>query len=505
MPAAGRLHAVVREGAVLRAIGLRDDGDGSAVTMLASDSARADEAAIRPAVGDCVGRSVGWTDTARDVVPAAVPSGSAYDRRAKARVVEEYGVSGAERLRGRPAARRWDVAVVGARLAGATLAAHLGRAGLRVLLLDRARFPSALAQQGSWETETNRRWAALGVLPAVEALGAPRLTGHDVVTAGVSVRYDYPAVEHGYRMVVRRAALDHALARYAASFPSVEFRDGFAATGLMRDGERVVGVRGTHGGRPVEERATLVVGADGRNSWLARQVGAPSYEEVPSPWAFYIADYAGSATPRNRITFAWNEAGFFVVAPVDGDAVTTGVGVRADQVDAFRAGLPGTFEERLRSEPRLREVVGDGRRVTRVGGAVGLRMRKRAPAGPGWALVGDAGYHLDPMAARGTTAAVAGATLLAETILAPAGDGLSDHALAGYQVRRDAVLQPEWGLTRSVIAMTAPSADDVMRARVLAAHPELCALQMRAFFGLTPRAEYDQAFAATLTAAPGPS
>jgi 2-polyprenyl-6-methoxyphenol hydroxylase-like FAD-dependent oxidoreductase len=115
---------------------------------------------------------------------------------------------------------------------------------------------------------------------AIEALGAPKIRGTDFSTAGVLVHYDYPEIEHGYRMSVRRGLLDDALARFAASLPTVEMRQGCTVTELLWEGDRVVGVRFAEGGVEHEERSRLVVGADGRMSWLARRVAAPVYEEM---------------------------------------------------------------------------------------------------------------------------------------------------------------------------------------------------------------------------------
>lgn len=291
---------------------------------------------------------------------------------------------------------RWDVIVVGARIAGSTLAAYLGRAGARVLLLERARFPADLPQQGSWGTDVNHRLAELGVLPRIEALGAPRVTGYSLSTAGVLVHYSYPEVELGFRMCVRRARLDRALSEFAASYRSVELREGFMVTNLLSENGRIIGVLGSDGRREFEERATLVVGADGRNSRVARLLDIPSYQEVVSPWASYIADFAGTNTPRDRSVMAWTHRSHMVIGPVDQDLVTSAIGVRVEDLDRFRAGLPGSFEQYLRDDPHLCDVLGDGIRISKVGGAINLRMYRRVPTGPGWAVVGDAGYHLDP-------------------------------------------------------------------------------------------------------------
>ena len=371
---------------------------------------------------------------------------------------------------------RWDAIIVGARISGATLAAWLAKAGLRVLLLERARFPKHVHQQGSIGPDVARRFAALGVLPTLEALGAPRVRGQDLSTAGVLVRYDFPPEPHCWRMTIRRGRLDAALAAFAASLPGVDFRPGVAVTGLLHERGRVVGVSTGHG----EARAEIVIGADGRHSLVARLVQAPTYEELVSPWASYIADYEAPAAPRDRSTMAWTANSHMVVGPVDEWLVTSAMGVRLADLDAFRAQLPGSYHAWLRQDRHMAAVLEGARLVDRVGGAVGLRMHKRVPVGPGWALVGDAGYHLDPMGARGMTAGVLGASLLAEKLVG--GD------LASYQLERDALLQPEWDFTLGTLALQPPTDADVARARAHAADPALREEEMRKQFrlGSTP-------------------
>jgi flavin-dependent dehydrogenase len=393
--------------------------------------------------------------------------------RSGASPASRYGVSCT--LPGVGSQRTWDVIVVGARVAGATLAGYLGRAGLRTLLIDRARFPSYVPRQGSWELPTSRRWAGLGVLPLIEATGAPSRRGYYSAVEDVVLTYRFPVGDPaGYGMMVRRRTLDEILARFAASLPSVELRTGFAATELLREDNRVIGIRAPEAGRPYQERARLVVGADGRHSWLARQVRAPEYARIRSPKANFIADYADTNVEPDMSVRVWDRVGQLGMVMMEDRLVTIGMGVPLTDLEAFRAGLPETFERRLRRHPLYRDQLGDAVRVSPIGGAVDLSMYKRKPHGPGWALVGDAGYHLDPLAARGTTAVVASAELLARAIVASlGGDCPEAEALGRYHCQRDEQLAPEWDLTYEAIMKRPPTARDVREARLLASRPNL--------------------------------
>ena len=369
----------------------------------------------------------------------------------------------------------WDVIVIGARVAGATLAAYLGKAGLRTLLVERARLPAYIPRQGSWDLPTQERWTTLGVMPQIEATGTPTRRGYYTATEDAIAAYRFPVGDPvGINRMVRRLTLDEILARYAGSFPSVELRMSVSASALRWDDGRVVGLRLSKAGRQYEERARLVVGADGRHSWLARQVQAPEYERIPSPKANFIADYAGTNVEPDMSVRVWDQVGSMGMVMMENSLVTIGMGVWLTELEEFRAGLPDSFERRLRRHPLYQQQLGDGVRVSPIGGATNLSMYKRQPYGPGWALVGDAGYHLDPLAARGTTAAVLTADLLSQAIQHHLAGGLPEEQAYGrYHTERDRQLQKEWDVTYTAMVRPAPTGREVREARLLASRPDL--------------------------------
>ena len=383
-------------------------------------------------------------------------------------------------------ARPWDVIVIGARVAGATLAGYLGKAGLRTLLVERARLPAYIPRQGSFERPTEERWAAIGVWPQIEATGTPTRRGYYTATGDAVAAYRFPLGDPtGYSRMVRRLNLDTILATYAGSLPSVELRMGGSASEVLWEGDRVVGVRLTEDSRAYEERARLVVGADGRHSWLARQVRASEYERIPSPKANFIADYAGTNVEPDMSVRVWDSVGSMGMVMMESSLVTIGMGVWNTELAKFRAGLPDSFERRLRRHPLYQQQLGDGVRVSPVGGATNLAMYKRTPYGPGWALTGDAGYHLDPLAARGTTAAVLSADLLAGAIQAHlGGEESEEQAFGRFHAERDAQLQKEWDVTYPAIVRPAPTERDIEEARLLASRPDLIEQHIEVLRGL---------------------
>ena len=337
----------------------------------------------------------------------------------------------------------YDVIVIGARCAGASTALLLAREGLDVLLVDRASFPSEIPHGHFIHRHGPERLARLGLLEPLLATGCPAvtsltmdlgdfpLTGHDLVVDGVPVG-----------LGPRRGALDKVLVD-AAVEAGAELREGFPVDDLTFDGDRVTGVRGRAGGTSVTETARFVVAADGRNSAVAKRVGAPAYEEVPTLSCWYFSYWSGVPgdaleiyRPERRVVFAFptNDQLFavFVAWPIDELAT-----VRADPERALLAVVD--------SVPGLGERVRGGHRQERVYGATQLPNFLRRPGGPGWALVGDAGCHKDPFLALGVCDAIRDAELLAEALVdALAGRRPEAEALEHYERRRNEATLPDY-------------------------------------------------------------
>ena len=382
----------------------------------------------------------------------------------------------------------YDAIVIGARCGGAATAMLLARKGHRVLLVDRAVFPSDIPHGHLIHRGGPARLARWGLLERVVATGCPAITAMSSDVGEFSLAADGLAVD-GVPIAVgpRRTALDRVLVD-AAVEAGVELRAGFSVESLTMDGERVTGIRGgdRRTGTSVTERATLTIGADGRNSHVARAVAAPEYEQEPSLtcWYFsYWSDVPGDALEvhdrHGRVIFAFptNDGLFAVFAawPVSELSV-----VRADIERQFLAALDGV--------PPLGDRVRAGRRADRFYGATDVRNFLRKPFGPGWALVGDAGCHKDPYLALGITDAFRDAELLANAVH----EGLSgrrdlDDALAEYERRRNEATMPDYRMNIDRARFTPISATERMLRSALHGNAEA----IRQFFltieSLAPR------------------
>ncbi|HEX5501447.1 MAG TPA: NAD(P)/FAD-dependent oxidoreductase [Thermomicrobiales bacterium] len=339
----------------------------------------------------------------------------------------------------------YDAIVVGARCAGAATALLLARRGHRVLLVDRATFPSDIPHGHFIHRHGPQRLHRWGLLDRVVATGCPPVT---TITSDYG---DFPLV--GRDLAVggvpaglgpRRAALDQILVETAVA-AGAELRDGFVVEDFLTDGDRIAGIRGRgrRGGAPVTERATVTVGADGRRSRLARAVGAPEYEAAPTATCWYFS-YWGDVPIDGLEVYVRPDRVIFAFPTNDGLCAVF-VAWPLAELAMVRADIEGAFLATLDRIPDLAERVRGGRRVERFAGATDLPNFLRKPYGPGWALVGDAGCHKDPFLALGVCDAFRDAELLADALDA----GLSgrrplDAALADYERRRDEATLPEY-------------------------------------------------------------
>jgi menaquinone-9 beta-reductase len=316
-----------------------------------------------------------------------------------------------------------DVLVIGARVAGSVLAARLGDAGTHVVVADAATFPSATLSTHFFRGEgLVDVLDDLEVLDEVLALGAPKLTRQyfHVGSAGPIEQPPQRPGRLGYALSVRREALDEILIRRAAAAPTVDVRLGTRMKELLWDGDRVVGARLLRDGREEEVRARVTVGADGRGSTVARLVEAPVMVEASPARAMYYGYVRGFAAPGGGVTdgpeFSVVDDEMVYVFPSDGDLTCIALSVNAAVFAALKGRHAVGFWERVAAHPGLAPRLAEATPVGEVRG-VGLQPGfVRLPGGPGWALVGDAGLHLDPWSAQGMDFASRHALQLAASI-----------------------------------------------------------------------------------------
>jgi 2-polyprenyl-6-methoxyphenol hydroxylase-like FAD-dependent oxidoreductase len=360
----------------------------------------------------------------------------------------------------------YDAIVVGARCAGSPLAMLLARKGHRVLVVDRATFPSDTISTHLLHppgVAALRRW---GLFDRVVATGCPPIDTYAFdfgpFTIEGSPGTDQEPVSYGPRRTVLDAILVDA-AREAGA----EVREDFVVEELVfGEDDRVIGIRG-HGADKVRvsEGARVVVGADGVHSRVAELVQPEHYDELPPLNASYYTYWSGLPMDGRFEAYIRPDCGF-AAWPTNAGWTLVIAGwthaqflERRDEIERFyheTIALVPAFAARLRSAERMDRFVG-----------MPVPNYFRKPFGPGWGLVGDAGYNKDYITAHGIQDAFRDAERCAVALDdAFAGRRPFEQAMAAAQAERDTHAKPFFGFTTGLATMKEPPPE---QARVLAA------------------------------------
>jgi 2-polyprenyl-6-methoxyphenol hydroxylase-like FAD-dependent oxidoreductase len=350
---------------------------------------------------------------------------------------------------------RFDVAVVGARVAGAATALLLARQGLRVVVVDRARpgddtnSTHALMRGGA---ALLQRW---GLLERIAAAGTPAIRQtrfhYPGESSTVSIK---PAAGVDALYAPRRTVLDPILVDAAAA-AGADVRYGVTVTDLTRGADgRVTGLVGRdRSGAAVEIGAGLVVGADGRDSLVARRTGARTERLGVGASAFVYGYWSG--LPAVGYEWFYRPGGSAGFIPTNDGQVCVFAGLPAQRfADEVRGDLAGIYRRVLAevTGPMFaRLAAGPPRRLRAFPGRPGFA---RQAWGPGWALVGDAGYYVDPLSTHGMTDALRDAQLLAWAAAAVHDGEPEGTAYADFQWRRDAITGPLFGVVDQICSYT---------------------------------------------------
>jgi flavin-dependent dehydrogenase len=338
--------------------------------------------------------------------------------------------------------RAWDVVVVGGRCAGAALASYLARSGASVIILE----ADALGSDQILSTHTIHP-AGMDVLDELGVGGAVRESAPRAKT----LRLQFNDVSLDVRPPVgrdeccpRRRRLDRLL-QHAAAAAGADLRGRTRATALIYEAGRVVGVRAEHEGVAAEFRAPLVVGADGRYSTVAKLCGAEEYLGYAWPrgayWAYWDPPPAWNG-PEYPFDFLirFSDSARRLIFTTDHGQLLLATMPPVDDARQWRTtGHKASYVADLRSDPVFAPLVAGGALASPVVGTVSERFFFRRAAGPGWALLGDAGHHKDPLIGWG----IAEALVQAKHLAAAIGAG-SDTAIERYWRQRDVDALPRF-------------------------------------------------------------
>ena len=365
----------------------------------------------------------------------------------------------------------------------------LASAGYRVLVVDRATFPSDTISTHLIHppgVAALRRW---GLLERVTATGCPPIhtycfdLGPFMISGSPGT--DGTPVAYG----PRRTVLDKLLVDAAAE-AGADVREGFTVSELVFDNGRVTGMRG-HGksGRTVTEHARVVVGADGVHSLVAQAVRPDRYHDKPRLQCSYYTYYSGLPMDGRYEVYIRPDRGFGVI-PTNDDLTLVIGGWPIAEFDANRKDIEGNYLRIFDLVPPFAERIRAARREARfVGTAVPNFFRK--PYGPGWALVGDAGYNKDFITAQGIADAFRDAELCATAVHeAFSGECSFDDAMARYQSTRDQHVRPMYEFTTQLATLEPPPPELARLLQAVHGNPEAMDAFVRVNAGVMSPAEF---------------
>jgi flavin-dependent dehydrogenase len=336
---------------------------------------------------------------------------------------------------------RYDAVIVGARTAGAATAMLQGRAGLRVLLVDRGHYGTdtlsthALMRGGVLQLH---RWGLLDRIVDADTPPIRRTTfryAHDDVSVMIKAGNGIDALYAPRRTVLDPVLVDAALAE------GVDVRYGVIVTDLRRDATgRVTGVEANdETGRPIAFNADIVIGADGLRSTVANRVDA-AIEYQASAASGVVYGY-WSDVETDGYEWAYRAGVAAGLIPTNNGLTCVFAGGPPSRVG--RGGLPAVDDIIRTASPAMAERLAGGGPPAGVRSFSGHPGFLRRASGPGWALVGDAGSWKDPISAHGITDALRDAELLSRAIVASAAGEVTERAaLTDYQAVRDRLTLP---------------------------------------------------------------
>lgn len=384
---------------------------------------------------------------------------------------------------------RYDAIVVGARCAGSPTAMLLARKGYRVLAVDRATFPSDTVSTHLIHPPGVAALARWGLLEAVAATGCPPIDTYAFDFGPFTISGSPASEEAAVAYAPRRTVLDKLLVD-AASAAGAEIRERFTVEELVVDDGRVTGIRGhATGGRTVTEHARVVVGADGRHSLVAEAVRPEQYHEKSQLQGSYYSYWSGLPMDGRFETYIRPGRGFAAWPTNDGLTLVI-AGRPYAEFGTYRRDVESSFLATLELVPSFADRIRGAVRESRfVGTAVPNFFR--TPYGPGWALVGDAGYNKDFITAYGMHDAFRDAELCANALdEAFSGARSFDAAMAGYRSARDEHVLPFYEFTTQIATLEPPPPELAHLLGSIAGNQEAMDAFVRVTAGVTSPAEF---------------
>jgi 2-polyprenyl-6-methoxyphenol hydroxylase-like FAD-dependent oxidoreductase len=351
--------------------------------------------------------------------------------------------------------KTFDAIVVGARCAGSPTAMLLARKGYRVLVVDRATFPSDTVSTHLVHPLGAEALSKWGLLDRLTATGCPPVHTYSFDFGPFTISGSPGTERSPVAFCPRRTVLDKLLVDAAAE-AGAEVREGFTVEEVLIEDGRVVGIKGSsRNGGSTTERARVVVGADGFRSLVAEAVGPEHYDEKPPLCVGYYTYWSGLPMD-GRFEVYIRDRRAFAAMPTHEDLTLIIGGWPYAEFEENKRDIERNYLKTIELAPDFAARLRGARRKERfVGMAVPNYFRK--PYGPGWALVGDAGYNKDFITSQGIMDAFHDAELCT-TALDQSFSGARpfEDAMDEYQRTRDARVKPMYEFTCQLATLEPP-------------------------------------------------
>jgi 2-polyprenyl-6-methoxyphenol hydroxylase-like FAD-dependent oxidoreductase len=351
--------------------------------------------------------------------------------------------------------KAFDAIVVGARCAGSPTAMLLARKGYRVLLVDRATFPIDTVSTHLVHPLGAAMLSKWGLLNRLTATGCPPIHTYRFDFGPFAIAGAPGTDKAPVAFCPRRTILDKLLVDAAAE-AGAEIREGFTVEEVLIEDGRAVGVRGhsSHGGSSIE-RAHVLVGADGLHSLVADAVRPEQYDEKSPLLAAYYTYWSGLPMDGRFENYIRDKRGFAAMPTHEGLTLVIAGWPYAEFAEN-KKDVEGNYLETIELAQDFADRLRRAKRQARFAG-MAVPNYFRRPYGPGWALVGDAGYNKDFITAQGIMDAFHDAELCAAALdEAFSGERSFIDAMVGYQRTRDARVKSMYDFTCQLATLEPP-------------------------------------------------
>jgi geranylgeranyl reductase family protein len=335
----------------------------------------------------------------------------------------------------------YDVIVIGGGPAGSSCTAYLAKSGKKVLLLDRAKFPRDKTCGDGISGRSVSILKEVGVLDDLKKeehhdMYGVTFSSPNGTVVPVSAKKD--GVKEAPGFVCRRMVFDNVLFQNAKKLAEKTIEE-FMVTELIMDGERPVGVKGTHGGQEMEFRAKMIVGADGAAGMSARKLGGLNDKENHQ-LAGVRAYYEGVKGNGDKIELHFVKEslpGYFWVFPLPDGNANVGVCILVNEMKKRKLNLSKIMEEIITENPVFKPRFSKAKRTSQIRSwLLPLATNRVKSYGNGYVLIGDASSLIDPFTGEGIGNSLTSAKTAAKVIdEAFAEDDFSEKKFSEYKKR----------------------------------------------------------------------